>query len=56
MANGQAGVESTMRPNIRISHELNGRVKDYAAEEDMTVSEAYRQIIIRGLDELRSEQ
>jgi len=38
-----------MRPNIEISHQLNGRVKDYAAASDQTTSEAYREIIKAGL-------
>jgi len=41
-----------MRPNIQISHQLNGRVKDYAAENDLTTEEAYKQIINVGLGEL----
>ena len=44
-----------MRPNIRISHALNGRVKDYAAEHSLSTSEAYKQIIKTGLDELEGE-
>ena len=38
-----------MRPNIDISHTLNGRVKDYAEQQDMTLKEAYREIIEAGL-------
>ena len=41
-----------MRPNIRVSHTLNGRVKDYADSHDMTTAEAYRKIIEAGLEEL----
>ena len=41
-----------MRPNIQISHQLNGRVKDYAAKHGLTTEEAYKQIIKAGLDEL----
>lgn len=44
-----------MRPNIRISHELNGRVKDYAAVSGQSLSEAYREIIEAGLREVRRE-
>jgi hypothetical protein len=44
-----------MRPNIQVSHTLNGRVKDYAVEHDMDVGDAYRQIIERGLEELEDE-
>jgi hypothetical protein len=39
-----------MRPNIDISHTLNGRVKDYANQQDMAVDEAYREIIEAGLE------
>lgn len=45
-----------MRPNIRISHSLNGRVKDYADARDITYSEAYRRIIETGLEELENEE
>jgi hypothetical protein len=38
-----------MRPNIDISHTLNGRVKDYAEQQDMALKEAYREIIEAGL-------
>lgn len=30
-----------MRPNINISHTLNGRVKDYAEDQDVSLEEAY---------------
>lgn len=55
MANGQNPPLSPMRPNIQITHELNGRVKDYAAEHDLSTSEAYKEIIEAGLDELAGE-
>ena len=45
-----------MRPNIRISHTLNGRVKDYAAEHDLTVDAAYREIIEAGLADLQARE
>lgn len=41
-----------MRPNIDISHTMNGRVKDYAAEKDLTLTAAYEEIIEAGLDDL----
>lgn len=41
-----------MRPNIQISHKLNGRVKDYAAAHDISTSDAYKRVIESGLDEL----
>lgn len=39
-----------MRPNIDISHTLNGRVKDYADQQDVNLEEAYREIIEVGLE------
>lgn len=45
-----------MRPNIDITHQQNGRVKDYAARNDLDLPEAYRLIIERGLDELEAEE
>lgn len=55
MTKGRRQLGEHMRPNIQISHQLNGRVKDYAAENDMTVDEAYREIIEAGLDVLEEE-
>lgn len=56
MANSQKSVVNGMRPNIRISHSLNGRVKDYADRNDMSFAEAYREIIETGLDELEAQE
>jgi len=39
-----------MRPNIDISHTLNGRVKDYAEQQDLPLDEAYREISEAGLE------
>jgi hypothetical protein len=39
-----------MRPNVDISHTLNGRVKDYAEQQDVSLEEAYREIIEAGLE------
>jgi len=39
-----------MRPNIDISYTLNGRVKDYAKQQNMALDEAYRKIIEAGLE------
>ena len=41
-----------MRPDIDVSYELNGRVKDYAAEHNLTTSEAYQRVIQAGLERL----
>src|SRR6056297_1855266 len=56
MANSQRPTTDTMRPNIRISHTLNGRVKDYAAEHDLTVDAAYREIIEAGIADLQARE
>lgn len=48
--------DSGMRPNIRISHTLNGRVRDYANREGVSVKEAYREIIETGLRELDGDE
>ena len=39
-----------MRPNINITHTLNGRVKDYAERQDVSLEEAYQEIIKAGLE------
>jgi hypothetical protein len=39
-----------MRPNIDVSHTLNGRVKDYAEQQNMDLTEAYQEIIEAGLE------
>jgi hypothetical protein len=39
-----------MRPNIDVSHTLNGRVKDYAEQQEIGLTEAYQEIIEAGLD------
>ena len=51
-----ATVRTGMRPNIEISYTLNGRVKDYAKEQELELTEAYKRIIERGLAELEEEQ
>ena len=57
MANGQQVQTpvNPMRPNIKISHTLNGRVKDYAAEHDLDLTDAYREIITAGLEAVESQ-
>lgn len=39
-----------MRPHADISHALNGRVRDWAEEQDLSLPEAYRIIIETGLE------
>ncbi len=46
----EAPVRELMRPNIRISHAKNGRVKDFAAEHDLSTSNAYSVVIDAGLE------
>lgn len=46
-----------MRPNIDISHTLNGRVKDLAEAQNKNISlqEMYLQVIERGVEELEAD-
>lgn len=44
-----------MRPNIQITHTLNGRVKDLAASWGINLDEAYRIVIESGLDDLEPD-
>ncbi|MFC7074627.1 hypothetical protein ACFQJ7_11205 [Halovenus rubra] len=39
-----------MRPNIDITHTLHGRIKDYAEDKEMELSEAYSELLERGLE------
>ena len=41
-----------MRPHIDISHGVHGYVKDYAEAKDITISEAYEEILQAGFDAL----
>jgi len=38
-----------VRPNIDISNRVHGAVKDYAEEKDINLSEAYEELIERGI-------
>lgn len=49
-------VGMSMRPNADISHELNGRVKDYAERENLELVEAYRRVIEAGIERLEQDQ
>jgi len=44
-----------MRPNVEITHTLQGRIKDFAEERDMTLSEAYTELLEAGLDTLETQ-
>jgi hypothetical protein len=39
-----------MRPNIDITHTLHGRIKDFAEENGLELSEAYTRLLARGLE------
>lgn len=41
-----------MRPNIDITHTLHGRIKDFAEEHEMELSEAYTELLKRGLESM----
>ena len=44
-----------MRPNVEITHTLQGRIKDFAEERDLTLSEAYTELLEAGLDTLEAQ-
>ncbi|QSG07934.1 Uncharacterized protein HSR122_0527 [Halapricum desulfuricans] len=44
-----------MRPNVEITHTLQGRIKDFAEERDLTLSEAYTELLEAGLDTLETQ-
>ena len=44
-----------MRPNVEITHTLQGRIKDFAEERDLTLSEAYTELLEVGLDTLETQ-
>jgi hypothetical protein len=44
-----------MRPNIDISHQLNGRVKDLAEARSDGIEETYEAIIKAGLEALEDD-
>lgn len=39
-----------MRPAIDISNKAHGAVKDYADEHDLALSEAYEEVLWKGLE------
>ena len=43
-----------MRPNIDISHTLHGRVKDFAEQNDLTITKAYVELLEEGLGSVES--
>jgi phenylacetate-coenzyme A ligase PaaK-like adenylate-forming protein len=45
----------TIRPNVDITHTLQGRIKDFAEERDLTLSEAYTELLEAGLDTLETQ-
>lgn len=45
-----------MRPNIQITHRLNGRVKDLAEARNETVEETYQAVIKAGVEALENEK
>ena len=44
-----------MRPNVEITHTLQGRIKDFAEERDLTLSEAYTELLEAGLNTLETQ-
>ena len=45
-----------MRPNVEITHTLQGRIKDFAEERNLTLSEAYTELLEAGLDTLKTRE
>ena len=46
----------TMRPAIDISYALHGRVKDYAEETDLSLDQAYIEVLKTGLNALETRE
>jgi len=44
-----------MRPAIDISYGLHGRVKDHAEANDLSLDEAYIEVLETGLDTLETQ-
>lgn len=44
-----------MRPNIEITHQLNGRIKDLAEARNESVEETYRAVIETGVEVLEED-
>jgi macrodomain Ter protein organizer (MatP/YcbG family) len=44
-----------MRPNIDIDWAIHGRIKDYAEANEMTLSEAYTEVLEAGLEALETQ-
>ena len=44
-----------MRPNIDIEWAIHGRIKDYAEENDLNLSEAYSEVLEAGLETLETQ-
>lgn len=47
-----------MRPNVDLSYQTHGAVKDFADDRDISLTEAYERLLNAGLDavEPQSEQ
>lgn len=56
MTNRRQNIRSGMRPNIGITHQLNGRVKGSAAANGLDLDDASQHIIKAGLDELEGDR
>jgi len=44
-----------MRPNIDIDWAIHGRIKDYAEANDLTLSEAYAEVLEAGLGTVETQ-
>ncbi|SIR76405.1 hypothetical protein SAMN05421858_3704 [Haladaptatus litoreus] len=45
-----------MRPNVDISWSIHGRVKDFADDNDVSLTEAYEQLLDAGLVSLEHRE
>lgn len=43
-------ISVVMRPHVDIAWGIHGRVKDFADDHDISLSEAYEQLLTAGLD------
>ena len=45
-----------MRPNVDLSWSVHGRVKDFADDRDISLTEAYEQLLTAGLEALEHQE
>ncbi len=45
----------SMSPNIDITHETHGKVKDYAENTEQNLTEAYEELLNAGIESLKQQ-